>query len=318
MSITDENVLNVPTLEPQKKHPTIFLRFDELQPTETLTIINDHDPKPLYYHLMSERGNIFDWEYVENGPQQWIVRITKKDLNQQEETVGEIVAKDFNKIAVFKKYGIDFCCNGKRTLTEACAKKGLNVEAVKSELQTSTAIAQHALPYNEWNLGFLADYIVNTYHAYVVKTLETLVPIALKVATKHADSNANLPEINFLVQQLDAEMRSHQMKEERVLFPYVKELTEAQQSSSVAHAAHFGTVKNPVNMMEMEHEHAGEIMAKLRVLTNNYTPPAEACNSYKALYGLLEEFETKLHEHIHLENNVLFPRAIELEKTLLN
>lgn len=316
MNTIEENVLHVPSLQPQKKHPTIFLKFDELQEGETLTIINDHDPKPLYYHLMSERGNIFNWEYIQQGPVEWIVKITKKKLNSNEETVGEIVAKDFNKIAVFKKYGIDFCCNGKKTLAEACHKKGLNVQQIQQELDSKNNTSTHPISYDEWNVSFLADYIVNTYHTYVIKTLETLLPIAEKVANKHSESNPNLISIFNLVKQLDAEMRSHQIKEESVLFPYVKELSVSQQNANVPQAAHFGTVKNPINMMEMEHEQAGEIMAELRNLTQNYTPPANACNSYKALFGLLEEFETKLHEHIHLENNILFPKAIALEKSM--
>lgn len=316
MNTIEENVLHVPSLEPQKKHPTIFLKFDELAEGETLTIINDHDPKPLYYHLMSERGNIFNWEYIQQGPVEWIVKIIKKNLNNNEETVGEIVAKDFNKIAVFKKYGIDFCCNGKRTLAEACNKKGINMQQVQEELNNKNNTTAHPIAYQEWSVSFLADYIVNTYHTYVIKTLETLLPIAEKVANKHGESNPNLIHIFSLVQQLDAEMRSHQMKEERVLFPYVKELNNAHQKNEVPQAAHFGTVKSPINMMEMEHEHAGEIMAELRNLTNNYSAPLEACNSYKALFGLLEEFEIKLHEHIHLENNILFPKAIALENSM--
>jgi regulator of cell morphogenesis and NO signaling len=114
----------VTLLEPRQKHPTIFVRFDELNEGESLIIHNDHDPKPLYYQLIGERGNIFSWEYLEEGPEWWKVKISKRNLGEKEETLGEIAVKDLRKAEVFKKYGIDFCCGGKKTVKEACAEKG--------------------------------------------------------------------------------------------------------------------------------------------------------------------------------------------------
>ncbi|MBS1601974.1 MAG: DUF542 domain-containing protein, partial [Bacteroidetes bacterium] len=120
-----ENFLDVTVLEPRKKHPTVFARFDQLPEGENFTIINDHDPKPLYYQLLAERGDCFSWEYLEQGPERWRVRITRKP--QGSETLGQIVAGDFRKANVFKRYGLDFCCGGKKTVREACAEKGIDV-----------------------------------------------------------------------------------------------------------------------------------------------------------------------------------------------
>ncbi|MEO9052517.1 MAG: DUF542 domain-containing protein, partial [Ginsengibacter sp.] len=138
-TVEEGNILNVTALEPRQKHPTIFVRFDELKPGESLTIHNDHDPKPLYYQLLGERGNIFTWEYLEQGPNLWRIKISKNPEDQSEgaETLGEIVAKDFRTAEVFNKYGLDFCCGGKKTVREACAEKGLDVTKIEHELQNA-------------------------------------------------------------------------------------------------------------------------------------------------------------------------------------
>lgn len=315
MTTIQENILDVTTLEPKMKHPTIFVRFDELEAGESLTIHNDHDPKPLYYQLLAERGNVFTWEYLEEGPVWWKVRISKRNINEKQETLGEIAAKDLRKVQVFKKYGLDFCCGGKNTIQEACAKKGLDVTKIEKELQQIDSLATlniKPLPFNDWKLDFLADYIVNTHHSYVTKLLPDLLFYANKVARVHGDRHPELIQINELVVKLNDEMLSHMVKEERVLFPYIKELVQATQQP---HQSAFGTVKNPINMMEMEHEIVGEIFEKIRTLTNDYTLPVDACASYGVLYRLLSEFEDDTHTHIHLENNILFPKAIELENS---
>ena len=180
-----ENLLDITLLHPGEKDPFIFIRFDELDSGETLTIYNDHDPKPLYYQLL-ERGNFFSWEYLEEGPERWKVIITKKIAGNNDETVGQIAAKDVRKAEVFKKYEIDFCCGGKKTLREACTEKGLDPAILENELEQAGKIpAAHSLPYNEWRLDFLADYIVNTHHSYVKKMLPAIRTYSCKVANVH-------------------------------------------------------------------------------------------------------------------------------------
>ena len=171
METTVENILNVTLLEPRLKHPTIFARFDELNEGESLTIHNDHDPKPLYYQLLGQRGNIFTWDYLENGPEWWKIKIQKRIIGEGNETLGEIAANDIRKAQIFKKYGIDFCCGGKKTVKEVCAEKGLDINVIEKELaEADKVVASRPLPYNDWSLDFLADYIVNTHHSYVKQT----------------------------------------------------------------------------------------------------------------------------------------------------
>ncbi len=317
MQTTAENILNVTLLEPRQKHPTIFVRFDELAEGESLTIYNDHDPKPLYYQLLGERGNIFVWEYLEQGPEWWKVKISKRITGESDETLGQIIAKDLRKAQVFKKYGLDFCCGGKKTVKEACAEKGIDVTKVEQELQqTNQLSSSRPLPYTDWSLDFLADYIVNTHHSYVTKNLPDLTAYAKKVMKVHGNHHPELIRIHQLVEEVTAELTAHLVKEEKVLFPYIKELVAAKNNTQPLHAAHFGTVQNPINMMEMEHELVGKNLAEIRELSNNYLLPEDACASYSLLYRILDEFEEDLHLHIHLENNILFPKALEMEKQL--
>lgn len=312
MQTTTENILNVTLLEPRQKHPTIFARFDELHPGESLTIHNDHDPKPLYYQLLGERGNIFIWEYLEQGPQWWKVRMTKRGSNESDETVGQIAAQDLRKAEIFKKYGIDFCCGGKKTIKEACAEKGLDVTRVEQELQHADARpATQPLPFNDWSLDFLADYIANVHHAYIRKNLPEIVGYAAKVAQVHGGHHPELAPIKSLVDEMASELTTHMAKEERILFPYIKTLVDksGQQSFNP-----FGTVQQPVNVMLMEHESVAGLIDEIKQLSNNYTLPEDACATYSVFYKKLAEFEDDLHIHIHLENNILFPKAIQLEK----
>lgn len=317
MQTLEENILNVTLLEPRQKHPTIFVRFDELEEGESLTILNDHDPKPLYYQMLGERGNIFTWEYLEQGPETWKVRITKRITGENEETLGQIAAKDLRKAEIFKKYGLDFCCGGKKTVKEACAEKGLDLTRVEQELQNADKNpTARPLPYGDWSLGFLADYIINTHHIYVKKTLPDLRTYAAKVAKVHGGHHPELLRINQLVEDVNAELSAHLIKEEKILFPYIKGLAEAKDNKRPEQAVHFGTVQDPINMMEMEHDLVGKNMAEIRAISNNYLLPEDACASYSLLYKMLAEFEDDLFTHIHLENNILFPKAVELEKHL--
>lgn len=316
MLTVEPNILDVTLLEPRQKHPTIFLRFDELTHGEGLTIHNDHDPKPLYYQLLGERGNIFNWEYLEEGPEWWKVRITKKIAGEDEETLGAMATRDLRKAQVFKKYGLDFCCGGRKTLKQACSEKGIDLTRIEKELQhVERQPAGQQLPYNEWGLDFLADYIVNTHHYYVKKNLPDISAYTQKVLKVHGAQHPELNKIAELVEELNVEMTTHMIKEEKVLFPYIKKLVNPA-ANQLDFAGSFGTVLDPINMMEMEHEVVGENMAQIRTLTNNYLLPADACTSYSLLYRLLEEFEEDLHLHVHLENNILFPKAIETEKRL--
>ena len=307
--------IDVTVLEPRMKHPTIFKKFDEITAGESFIISNDHDPKPLYYQLLGERGNIFSWEYIENGPDNWLVKIQKNN-STKEDSIGELVAKDLRKAEVFKKFNIDFCCGGKKTLSQVCNDKQINIKDVESELEkldsTSESVSQN---YNEWSLDFLVDFIINTHHKYVKNSLPILLEYTAKVAKVHGKEHLEVVAIYDLFKEASDELNLHIMKEETILFPYIKHLVN--EKNSVNEGCSFGTVKNPIRMMEHEHDVVGNIFKTIRELSNDYTPPEDACTTYKLSYKKLEEFENDLHQHIHLENNILFPKSIKLESELL-
>ena len=307
--------IDVTVLEPRMKHPTIFKKFDEISEGESFIIYNDHDPKPLYYQLLGERGNIFSWEYIENGPDNWLVKIQKNNASK-EASIGELVAKDLRKAEVFKKFNIDFCCGGKKTLSQVCNDKQINIKDIESEFEkldsTSESISQN---YNEWSLDFLVDFIINTHHKYVKSSVPLLMEYTAKVAKVHGKEHLEVVTIYDLFKEASEELNSHMMKEETILFPYIKQLVN--EKKSVNEGCSFGTVKNPIRMMEHEHDVVGNIFKTIRELSNDYTPPEDACTTYKLSYKKLEEFENDLHQHIHLENNILFPKSIKLESELL-
>lgn len=319
LTTTAGNILNVTLLEPRQKHPTIFLRFDELEEGDSLTIHNDHDPKPLYYQLLGERGDVFTWEYLEQGPEWWKVRISKKISGQLEETLGQIVARDLRKAQVFKKHGIDFCCGGRKTVKQACTEKGLDITKIEQELQQADQLpASRPLPYGDWSIDFLADYITNTHHSYVRKNLPDIRAYASKVKRVHGNRHPELLKVHQLVEEIFTELSTHLVKEETILFPYIKQLVAANNFTSALQPPHFGTVLNPIQVMEDEHELVGKNLAEIRELTHDYQLPEDACASYSLLYRMLAEFEEDIHLHVHLENNILFPKAQEMEKELFS
>lgn len=317
LSRSDENdiVINIPSLEPKLKHATIFHVFDSLKEGESLVIHNDHDPKPVYYQLLGEHGEVFTWTYLQEGPEWWDIRVTRKGL-ESSETIGDITAKDWRKAQVFKKYGIDFCCGGKKSVREACAEKGIDATKVEQELQqVSNTTAGGYTNYDEWNLDFLADYVVNTHHQYVRKNIPELMGYASKVARVHGDRHPELLPIEELVAKISKELTEHMEAEEKQLFPEVKKIMGAKNTNTPYTSAE-KSFENLVEEMEKEHDSVGRDMDEIRTLSNNYALPEDACASYTLLYKMLDDFENDLHTHIHLENNILFPKTIELEKQL--
>ena len=311
-------ILDVTQIEPRLKHPTIFEKFDALSSGEAFVIHNDHDPKPLYYQLIAERGQIFDWEYLEEGPKIWEIKITKFNQGGKPSTIGELVAEDFRKAEVFSQFGIDFCCGGEKSLKQACEEKGLDkgeVETALAEVETRPLSSQQN--YKNWELDFLTDYIVNTHHKYVKESLPMLHDVSVKVAEVHGGSHPEMHTIASLFAAVAEELSGHMQKEEQILFPLIKELAFAKHQNAPLESSSFASVENPIKMMEAEHVSAGRNMDMIHELSNSYSLPEDACSSYRMLYNKLNEFEQDLHQHIHLENNILFPKAIQLEKELL-
>ncbi len=309
------NILDVTRLAPREKHPTVFSRYHALKEGESLTLHNDHDPKPLFYQMQGEMGDVFTWEYLEQGPQRWHVRITKRPTGAGAETLAEIVTKDMRKAEVFKKYGLDFCCNGHLTMREACAAKGLDVTRVEQELREADKVqTSTALPYNEWNIDFLADFIVNTHHAFLRKNLPEIAKYAAKVAQVHGINHPELHRVHQLVQEVSAEFNAHLPEEERNMFPYIKQLVAARNAGQALPASPMGRFKDSLDALVKEHVSVGGKLDAINDITEGYRLPGDACASYTLLFRLLHELEDDTHVHIHLENNILFPKAAELER----
>lgn len=307
-----ENILDVTLLEPRVKHPTIFRRYDDLAEGESLIIHNDHDPKPLYYQLLGERGNVFTWEYLEQGPVWFRIKIRKNVRGENEETLGEIAVKDLRKAEIFKKYGIDFCCGGKKTVRQVCDEKGLDFAKIEQELQQiDKDPVSRAVPYDDWSIDFLADYIVNTHHSYVKKSLPDLLTYTKKIMQVHGQSHPELTEVYELTNSIAKEMTHHMGEEEEVVFAYAKELAKAD-NNAVLDNDKLATIAE----MEKEHDTVGRMLERIRLITGDYTLPVDSCASYALTFKLLQEFEDDLFLHIHLENNILFPKMVKLQERL--
>lgn len=218
-------------------------------------------------------------------------------------------------IPVFEKLGIDFCCGGNRPLDEVCAAANLNLDEVLRALETATAepVRPTDRELRSGSLAELISHIVRTHHAYVRAQIPEIERLLEKVHSKHGPNHAELTPIRDVFHGLGQELMLHLMKEESVLFPYIERMEESVVQREPILPPAFGTVANPVRMMEHEHDDAGAALRSLRKTSGDYTPPADACTSFRALYTALANFEKDLHQHIHLENNVLFPRAQEME-----
>ncbi len=232
-------------------------------------------------------------------------------------TVAEVVSENIKTAHIFKKYGIDFCCGGGITITKACEKKKLDYSQLKEEL-LKVDEAPKAYNYNSWKLDFLIDHILNVHHTYVAESIPLILQYSNRVAEVHGHHYTEVLKINDLFNEAANELASHMQKEETILFPYIKSLLQLELSKESLNSPPFGSINNPITMMEMEHEVVGDIFKEIAKLTNTFTPPEEACNTFRALYAKLDEFEQDLHQHIHLENNILHPKAKRLEQTLMN
>lgn len=235
----------------------------------------------------------------------------------KEQTLGQVVSKDYRTADVFKKFGLDFCCGGKQTVAEACENEGVAMTQLAKELTSLGEKTSDTHNYSSWSPGFLIDYIVHNHHAFVRTNLPKIESYLQKVSRVHGDTHDELNDILSEFQVMKEGMISHLEKEEQILFPFIKDLIENNRKGAYPDdKPHFGTVENPVHMMEEEHDEAGESMAKIQRLSDNFTPPEDACTTYRVLFQSLEAFQDDLHKHVHLENNILFPRALELEKKL--
>jgi regulator of cell morphogenesis and NO signaling len=232
---------------------------------------------------------------------------------QAEQTVGAIVASRPALSRVFEAAGIDYCCGGKKTLASACREKGLDVNSIIAALEPNDVEGEESfVDAASMSLAELADHIEQTHHAYLRNELPRLMKLTQKVATVHGNNDRRLQSVHEALVAFASELSSHMMKEEMILFPFIRRL----EASNSPVEFHCGSVANPIRQMEHEHQDAGDALAKLRELTDDYTPPDWACNTYRAMLDALAQLERDMHQHVHKEDNVLFPKALEREAEL--
>jgi regulator of cell morphogenesis and NO signaling len=225
--------------------------------------------------------------------------------------LGDIVSRDFRAGAILDRYGLDYCCGGASTLEEGCLKRGVSLTRVVSELE---ALDPESRQTPVQDPAALIDHIVSRHHAYVRESIPAIRQHLAKVVAAHGSRHPELSFVEAQFSKIADELTLHMIKEERVLFPYIYALAEATAHDGAPPPDMFGTVQNPIRMMEIEHQEAGDGLDAIRALTKGYQPPADACTSYRLVLQELDAFEKDLHEHVHLENNVLFPKAVELEE----
>jgi regulator of cell morphogenesis and NO signaling len=231
-------------------------------------------------------------------------------------TIGEIVAGNYKSATVFRNHGIDFCCKGGRTLKDVCETKNISSETLLDELNTTLQETEKpAIDFQSFPPDLLADYIEKKHHRYVTNAIPVLLQYLDKVSKVHGDKQPELYEVTSLFRESAAALTQHMKKEELILFPYIRKLVERGSEGQAHNSNLFTTIDEPVAMMMNEHTIEGDRFRELARLTGNYNPPEWACNTFKVSYALLKEFEEDLHLHIHLENNLLFPKALALNKS---
>jgi regulator of cell morphogenesis and NO signaling len=228
-------------------------------------------------------------------------------------TVRELILANPTAARTFEQFGIDYCCGSNKSLLEACASARVPVEQVIGALEEPRPIPDG----RDWQIAPLEDltrHIVEKHHAFTREELKRLTSLLAKVVAAHGINHPELASVQSVFRGLHQELTMHMMKEEQILFPYIEEMEAAVNAKRSLPSCMFGTVQNPVRMMMMEHDSAGDAFREMRTTTNSYTVPADGCVSYHELYRALSALEADLHEHIHLENNILFPRSIQMEQ----
>ena len=228
-------------------------------------------------------------------------------------TIGAIVAADYRTAKVFEARGIDFCCGGKIPLATACAQNGLDLALIMRELEAvQNEPGNRSENYGSWSLSFLADYIVNTHHVYLRENDDQIAAYARKIAGVHGANHPEVIEIADLFAKIAADLTAHLKEEEEVFFPAVKRAEAASISGLEPAAGDRATIRASLERLHREHEEVGEAVHAIRQLAKDYAIPIDACNTFMVTYQKLKEFEDDLHKHVHLENNILFPKAAEL------
>jgi len=238
---------------------------------------------------------------------------TAQMTNPSETTVGKIVAEDFRTAAVFEKHGIDFCCGGRTSLADICLEKGLDLAMLQQELtEIKDTPVNRSHNYSAWALPFLADYIVNTHHTYLNENIAQIEAYTNKIAGVHGAHHPEVIRIAEIFSRIATDMAAHLREEEDILFPAIKRIDAARKAGNTPNMEDEETIRAALVKLDQEHQEIGDAVHAINHLANGYVIPDDACNTFAVTYHKLQEFEDDLHKHVHLENNILFPKAARL------
>lgn len=239
-------------------------------------------------------------------------------MELKNKTIGAIVAENFATADIFRKYGIDFCCHGNIDFEEACAKAQVPIENISKELESANGPTSTGADFSHWPYDLLIDYVLKIHHRSIRREGPDILRLLDTVVDKHGAAHPELTEVRTLFQHSLQDLELHLSKEEEILFPYLYRLFEAADNGLYIEPIHCGSVSHPIEAMMSDHSNEGERYKKINLLTHNYRVPEDACNGYKLLLSKIKLFEINLNEHIHLENNIIFPAAIRIENELQN
>lgn len=304
-------ILNNDLLATDVKNDIVLKNFDRLMFGEHITMLYDKDPINLYYDFLTYRDGLFEWQYLEAGPDVWMIKI--KNIGQDFRTVADVLLEYPKASKVFSKHKIDYCCQGNRLFIEVCKEAGVEAAKILKKIEDADAYPEANEKAVTWPLDFLIDYIQVVHHQYVKENKPAIINLLLKVQDLHGELHPVLYNINLIFNKLAETLKLHMQKEEVLVFPAIKSMVNCEEEPF-----HYTirTLEDLVRAMKIDHDEAGEGMASIRNLTENYHLPEDACDSFKLLYDMLQEFENDLHVHVHLENNVLFPKALALRKEI--
>ncbi|MDB5032092.1 DUF542 domain-containing protein [Mucilaginibacter sp.] len=309
--------LDLAAIDPLLKLPVFIERFDALGSGHVLVVSNDVDSRPLYHLLVADRGPDFQWEPLENGPEKWRIRILKSPVKNDEETIGNIISQDYRKSRALKNLGIDFSCGGNRTLDQAFAGKEITITHVLRQWETiDQRPSEKGMNFLSWDMAFLTRYIIQLHHRYVSTQTKFITELAFKVAESNSHRNPEIKEIAELFAHTGKIFEEKDQNEEKVLFPYIIKLSEANTNGATLKAAGIGPIYIAVSLLQVESEKVVAGLLQIRQLTNDYIASAYTSSTCPILYKLLAAYEDDALLHLHLENNILFPRAIKTENSL--
>ena len=311
-SIEKEKILDVTTIEPRLKHPTIFKYFDQLNPGDYFIIHNDHDPKPVYYQLLGERGNIFSFDYLSKGPEDWLIKIQKKATILQEAPANNqavIPENEQKKAAFFASRGKEYSChNG---IDKNTIETSHNISSLKENTLLNDSII---LNYDKWPLGFLCDFIKYTEHPYFREQAPALGELCNIILDKHKQQHPTLASLKIFQDQLLATLLFHVNQEQKVVFELTRKAEGLikEKAATAAEEHHLllllSQLQTSCTLKKQAHQTLAQLLENIRKQTNNFLTPTDACESFIYYYERLRQFDLRLSRYLHLENTILLPK----------